>query len=381
MSNIKQFYPDRLKEAREEIGMSKAELATTVEVSRSAMTQFEKGDAKPSDVTLGKLSVVLKKDIDFFFIMPERNYSIISPLSFRKLSVNVARSRRIAEIKAFHTNDILEILYGVIKPQPLNMPAALTPDTPLNLDESEIEALALKVRKFWNIGNGPIKNLSYLLENQGIICVNLKLPSWVDAFCYWVRFGVTNNLRPVIIVDSDRNYFRHRFDLAHELGHIVLHSELDDVEMQKDHQLYENQAHRFASAFLMPAEEFGKSVFSTTLSSLPSLKMRWGVSIAAIVRRLFDLGFIDDKRYKIMNIEISRRGWKKIEPGDKDIKREEPYYVRSALNFVNEKSLADKEKFYWTTGLPFKEMVEYSGNNDFFLGGPDSSKVINFFSS
>ena len=45
-----------------------------------------------------------------------------------------------------------------------------------------------------------------------------------------------------------------RFDAAHELGHLVLHS--DDKNVLENMKDKEHEADRFASSFLMPKEAF-----------------------------------------------------------------------------------------------------------------------------
>ncbi|MGO8957896.1 MAG: ImmA/IrrE family metallo-endopeptidase [Streptosporangiaceae bacterium] len=64
-------------------------------------------------------------------------------------------------------------------------------------------------------------------------------------------FSLPFHDRPVIVLGADKNdRARSRFDGAHELGHLVVHG--DQVWGVKE---VERQAHAFAAAFLMPAED------------------------------------------------------------------------------------------------------------------------------
>ncbi|WP_375167543.1 ImmA/IrrE family metallo-endopeptidase [Bradyrhizobium sp. CCGUVB4N] len=52
----------------------------------------------------------------------------------------------------------------------------------------------------------------------------------------------------------------------------------------------EQQAHRFAGPFLLPREAFRFEVTPPTLDYFCALKKRWGMSIATMIYRAFDLG-------------------------------------------------------------------------------------------
>jgi Zn-dependent peptidase ImmA (M78 family) len=74
---------------------------------------------------------------------------------------------------------------------------------------------------------------------------------------------------------------RSRFDAAHELGHLVLHRDVDQSRLNKpgEWRSFENQAHRFAAAFLFPPEAFRSEVKTFTLDGFFDVKMRWKVSV------------------------------------------------------------------------------------------------------
>jgi Zn-dependent peptidase ImmA (M78 family) len=85
---------------------------------------------------------------------------------------------------------------------------------------------------------------------------------------------------------------RSRLSLAHELGHIVMHTAPDDDEKM------ESAAHRFAAAFLMPASDIKPYLISPRLSTLRRVKAYWRVSIKALIKRAFDLALITPSQYK-----------------------------------------------------------------------------------
>ena len=71
-------------------------------------------------------------------------------------------------------------------------------------------------------------------------------------------------------------------------------------------------------AFCVPAEgaraELGDHRWNLSLSEIGFLKERWGLSMQAWVRRARDLEIIDANQYKLLNIDIRRRGWHRVEP-------------------------------------------------------------------
>ena len=366
------FLPWRMTEARELMGLSKVELAEGLGITRGAVAQFEAGQTHPSAETFGRIAMILGQDPIFFLHAPDRN-PIQPRISFRKRAANAATNERIAKIKALHTNDVLFYLLSLIKISPSDIPDTLYEPAPETLSEFDIEAKAMQLRDAWGIGDLPIRKLAVLLENHGIICINDELPDMIDAFSYWADPTGNGHEIPVIIQNQNKTYFRQRFTLAHELGHLLLHRYVDDIEIETNYKLYENQANRFASAFLMPAKRFLGSMYSTTMNAFPEQKKRWGTSIASIIERLKALGIIDDDRYKFFQIELSRRGWKKKEPFDCDTPREEPYFLNRAFQFISDKNLGSAAACSSFTGFKLEELARITSNSVLFLG--DSSPV------
>ena len=101
---------------------------------------------------------------------------------------------------------------------------------------------------------------------------------------------------------------RSRLDAAHELGHLVLHRE-------ETGKAEEKQADAFAGAFHMPKADVYRHVPRvSSLDQLIALKRRWGVSLAALVFRLHELGVLKDWQYRTLFMELSKRGYRSNEP-------------------------------------------------------------------
>ena len=104
----------------------------------------------------------------------------------------------------------------------------------------DTEEAADALRKAWHLGDGPLENLTELLEEQGIKVGMVDGNDHFDACLFEQEDGT-----PVMAVKKGMPGDRQRFSLAHELGHLML-----DVGEGIDE---EKAANRFAGAFLLPA--------------------------------------------------------------------------------------------------------------------------------
>ena len=168
----------------------------------------------------------------------------------------------------------------------------------------EAERAADALRRPWGLGHGPIPNLVELLEERGVKVFALPLGS-IGGLA--ARAGHPGRAAlPFIVVNAKDWGERQRFTIGHELGHLVL-----DVAHNID---AERVAHRFAGAFLMPADslwlEVGKRRSAIALGELLALKLVFGVSIQALTRRCRDLRIISQATYRSLFNEFDRLGWR-----------------------------------------------------------------------
>jgi Zn-dependent peptidase ImmA (M78 family) len=169
------------------------------------------------------------------------------------------------------------------------------------------ETAAEVVRARWGLGVAPLGNLVRLLEAHGVRVFSLAADcAAVDAFSFvWHQ-------TPYTLVNTTKSGERGRFDAAHELGHLVLHSE---------HRLAqgpdaEQEANRFAAAFLMPrASVLAQHLTGATSDRILATKQTWRVSAMALTHRLHELGLITDWGYRTACVDLARRGYRTGEPG------------------------------------------------------------------
>ena len=319
-------YGERIKEAREICGFPQTALAGLVGVKRQAISAYEKDKIKPSSETLFAIASVTGFPIPFFLNERPRGDSVrTAPISFRKFKVATkAAGLQAAQYESLFA-DIYYYLAHYINFHPAKIPLNLDIDY-RSLTMSTIEDIASSVRRDWGLGNGPIPDMMRLLENKGIIIADIELPNTLDAVSTW------RHDRPFILL-SDSTSCRHRFNLGHELGHLVLHQMVpkEAFEDQDSLNKLEKQAHRFAGAFLFPAASVRSEYFSNSMAALKNLKSRWKISIQAISMRLFDLGLINKHQVKYILINLGSR---KNEVLDDTIQREKPSLIRRAFEML-----------------------------------------------
>ena len=359
-SAVHSFNPLSLTIAREYRGFLKNELAAKLEVTPSAITQFESGAARPNAVTLARAAVVLGFPLSFFSTRPRLAAVATDQCHFRSLRSTTQHDRR----RMLATASLLRALVEYIDDR-VNLPAEdLTRLCRTAGSADDIETLAADVRNAWQLGNGPIPALLTLLESRGVVV--FRVPSdcdKVDAFSFWHKD------RPFIFLNSDKgSSSRSRFDAAHELGHLLLHVDCVPGDLSQ-----EKQAHRFAGAFLMPRTVILRELPSRlSWPHLFELKKRWGVSLAALLRRGYDLGIYSDATYRRANTYLSSKGWKAKEPAEPE--HETPELIRDALSALNSAGIT-------ATAISADLALTTSILNDLVLAAENEDQSILSFSN
>lgn len=102
-------------------------------------------------------------------------------------------------------------------------------------------------------------------------------------------YSFTVGGRPVIAVPATGNWFRENWDIAHELGHLVM-GHHDDGLNQNDADQHEAAANAFAAELLLPAAALRTVQWDQIGDDdLAGLVWSWGVSTDALSRRLYSL--------------------------------------------------------------------------------------------
>lgn len=198
-------------------------------------------------------------------------------------------------------------------------------------DEHPPAEAARMLRAAWRMPIGPVKNLIRWVEAAGIIVVEEDFGTHrIDGMSQWAGEHAVIVLNGVIPVD------RKRLTVAHELGHLVLHSTYVDADV-------EEQANAFAAEFLMPQHVIEPELSNITLGKLSDMKLEWGVSMQAIFERAYRMGKVSAEDRQRFYRQLNSRGWKTREPGTDLIPAETPELASSIGRTLDKSGLTDRE--------------------------------------
>lgn len=328
------FRGERLKSARLFRGMTLSELAERTNLSKQSLSQYENG-SKPDIQRVLTIAQVLGFPMEYF-LQADGCKTATEVTYFRSLATATKMSRTAQSIKLEYVAKMYEILAQYVSFPALNLPDISFVGTDDEFDNAaqeamyeEIEAIAMKVRDHWGLGRSPIENLQLTLEENGIVVTGFDTSdSKIDAFSQRTLLD-NGDVYFIAVSQGEKPKGRIFFDMAHELGHILLHpwSESLDLISKEEFKTRESQANMFASAFLLPKESFLREVqaYPTDLNYYLHLKKRWNCSMQAMIVRAHQLKAITDNQYQYMMRQVSKRGWRTQEPGDA------PYYLNENI--------------------------------------------------
>jgi Zn-dependent peptidase ImmA (M78 family)/DNA-binding XRE family transcriptional regulator len=326
---IDDFKPARLQQALAARRLTQGQLASLVGVSASTISKWRSGTQFPEADALDRLASQLNLEPEWF-TRPMLGGGLV-PM-FRSNALALATARLKLESRMEWAQEIAMKLGEFADFPMVNLPTRNFQE-PEQISNEDIEIAAQECRDLWRLGRGPVQDLALAVESAGVIIVREEtditsiegLSAWSDVL-----------QRPLILLSADKaNGFRSRFDLAHELAHLILHKHIPRANDRERYKQMEKQAHQFAGAFLLPAETFADEIrVPVTLDNLLILKQRWGVSVAAMLMRLEALGIIDDEAKLILFKRRSARWGAKSEPGDDRRPPEQPRLLRRTVELL-----------------------------------------------
>ena len=297
---------ERLKRFRLARGMSLDDLEAAIDglVSKQALSKYERGKMQGKVTTLNRIAAALGIKSAQLWGEPSWHIEWVAYRKRARLGKKEQEQLQSFVAEILEKRVLLQERMGERKN--LELPIQ---DFPIHkVDDAEQAALAL--RQQWDLGINPIANLVGVLEDHFIHIIEVDAIETFDGISAVVRDNDKNLLAAAIATRRGTPGDRHRFNIAHELGHLTLKLG-EDVDAEKS-------AFRFGAAFLVPAEELrrevGKKISRIQPEELQYLKWRYGMSIQAILFRLKDLRIITDSYYTKWCMEINKLGWKKREP-------------------------------------------------------------------
>ena len=350
------FVGGRLRIARTFRGLSLAALGEGIGSSRQYVQQFEADSRHPNDRTLAAIAAELGFE-ETFFTLPLVFEIDEAACSFRsrRSTLKSVKSRVIAY--GLILSDVISQLSKYLRLPPIAYPRIKA------TEDREIAISARECRLEMGLGaSSPVKSMTRALENSGVVVTRFEgVSSKVDALSISQPY-------PLVARSSEKHSSsRTRFDLAHELGHLVMHEPGEAGTL-----ISEAQADTFASAFLFPDGSFLDEYSTFTWPDLFKMKQRWGMSVAALVRKAFDLNCIGAAEYRRANVHIRKRRWHLGEPYEGE--EEVPELIAAAFEELehelalgpseisNQLGISD-EIFELVTGIPFDHELDATADN------------------
>lgn len=308
--------PRMLQLLRESRGLSQTALARLSGVPQPTLSKVENGIGYLDAERAGAVADALQYPVEVFD-WPDEIFGFGSAAFHhrKQQSLGVTTLQRIhADVNLIRMR-LVRLLRGIDMAPRFPFPS-------IEIDEmgGSPSEVARAVRAAWRMPMGPVNSMVSTLEDAGAVVVRADLLSHrISAISLSVP-----DTPPLFVLNHGMPADRERFTLAHELGHLVMH----DLPVAPDDA--EAQADAFASEFLMPAAEIRTHLTHIDMAKAAQLKRHWKVAMSALIRRARDLGKIDERRYKSLNVQISQKGWRKAEPVE--LEHEEPTIVRRVLD-------------------------------------------------
>ena len=326
----------RIYHARLLAGMTRVDVAEAlghagISTSPSQISRIERGERSADASMLLALSQLFQ--VPTVWLLHEPTQSV-TWLAYRKRSTLPKKSR-----------EAIELLARDIAALHVELRDKLYPDSSfafterLNVvDVKEAEDAAQMLRNNWGLGDAPIENLIQTAETRGVIVISQdQIRERFDGLA-----GHINGDVPVVVINAVVDTDRRRFNLAHELGHLVMNTP-DDMPADQVEKL----AHRFAAALLVPEDvarrELGESRNTISLAELGALKRRYGLSMQGWVYRASDLDIFPSGLVRAFWREVNRRGWKKSEPFE-FVADEEPVLLNQMISRALEGGMVSSER-------------------------------------
>lgn len=357
---VESFCGARLTQAREIRGLTGTNLAAIIGISSASLSQYEHDTASPTQDVIDRMAEALNVRPTFFL----RRYTESEPVFFyRSLSSATKQARKRAMRKYEWLTEFVSYFESVFDFPELRLPQFQAPQSIDRVSMDDIENYAKLARAFWGLGESPVPNVIHLLERSGVVVTRIPLEAdSLDGLSEWRA-----SARPVFIIASDKaSAVRSRFDAAHELAHYLIHRDIV-ARPPEVHASMEGQAHRFAAAFLLPREAYLKDLVRPSLESFAALKGRWKASIAMQIHRCFDLGIIDEDGMRRLFISLSKRGWRRQEPGDDKIPAESPRLFRQCIDAMLQSGFKTRQQIADDLERSPKDVEEICGLPEGYL--------------
>jgi len=301
--------------AREARGLTQSHLAEALGISQGHLSKIEAGMLPVPDTMIPRFSDVLDYPPQFFSL-PEPIYGPGTSEFFHRKRKAVS-ARLLARLHA--QVNILRIQVSRLL-RSVEIDADRIPEIDPESFAGSVEDVARAVRAAWNLPRGPVEDLTRAIEEAGGIVIPTDFGTpLLDAVGRYVP-----GMPPLFFTNQESPGDRQRLTLAHELGHMVMHR-VPTPDMEKE-------AFRFAAELLMPERDIRHELDRLTLDRLIALKLRWRVSMQALLTRAQTLGTITLRQARYLWMLIGKAGYRTREPIEADVAPEKPSLLTEIID-------------------------------------------------
>lgn len=362
------FIGENLANLRIMRGFSRKQLSELLNVTEQAVWQYENNYTTPKMGIINELKRIFNIKSKYFYTKDflVRNTAVqhikAVNIAYRSKTQNSTsktqtEAKHIAFLDVFVDHLTMNISYPSLKIIQLRDQVIEYLNSTEDSRNVQIETVAHLARQQLGMRSDTNEDLMFLVEKSGVFIFEKSIGEEIDAYSLW-----TENERPYIMLGNmKRSAVRRNFDIAHELGHLLLHYRLEFGCLDRqEHKIIENEANQFAGAFLLPEETFKKDMRIIERPTNPDayidLKQKWQTSLQVLGYRAVNLGLLKPKEHRNFYASMHRKGYLKQEPLDAVIPIQKPKKVKSIIDFIVNKKLLDFRDMIdnvWKVELPF----------------------------
>lgn len=347
------FVGENLTNLRIMHGYSRKQLSEQLGVTEQAVWQYENAYTSPKVPIVNELKRIFSVKSKYFYtkdMLIQRNNAAnidVMNIAYRSKVMNVISKTQTEAKHVEYLDTFINYITAQISLPTLNI-IQLREEAIQYMNHTDddrttqIHYVAHLARQRLNMEPSTNENLMFRIEKSGVYVFEKAIGEEIDAYSLWTR-----NDRPFIILGNiKRSAVRRNFDIAHELGHLLLHYRLEFVNLdRKEHKLIENEANLFAGAFLLPEEEFSSDMNEITYKTNPDqyldLKNKWKTSLQVLGYRAAHLGMMEAKDHRNFYAAMHRRGYLEKEPFDREIPLQKPMRIKTIIDLLSNKGLVD----------------------------------------
>lgn len=332
--------------ARESRGVSQGELATETGLSQGAISKAENDALNLSPENVDLIAAFLDFPPAFFYEEGRlRDGSSMCHYHLKRKTLPAKVLSRVNATMFVRVVNIRHMMRGLEIAGPLSFHA-------MDIEEfGSPENVARALRTAWRIPDGPIPDLTGLIESAGAIVI-------LSPFGHRKLSGMscwpTRDI-PLFYLNSEISTANLRWAMAHELGHLTMHGTPSPNDIEKE-------AEAFAAEFLAPSRTIAPDLKALSFQRLGPLKIKWRISMKALIYRASALGCIGASEAQRLYKRYSALGFNAEEPYE--VPAEHPTLARKAAQVhLTEHSYSPQElrdsvritnadDYYEVTGLP-----------------------------